>query len=149
MNDYAASSYPSPLAGLIFGALMIPILVISVIVIISYWKLFTKAGKPGWAAIIPIYNIIVLLEIIGKPIWWIFLFIIPCVNIVFAIWATNLFSKSFGQSEGFTIGLIIFPFIFYPVLAFGNYPYLGPAGLGAISTNPFNNQGPFDNPPQV
>jgi hypothetical protein len=149
MNDYATSSYPSPAAGLIFGALMIPILVISVIIIISYWKLFTKAGKPGWAAIIPIYNIIVLLEIIGKPIWWIFLFIIPCVNIIFAVWATNLFSKSFGQSEGFTIGLLIFPFVFYPILAFGNYPYVGPAGLGAVNANPFNNPGPFDNPPQV
>ena len=149
MNDYASNPYDYAAVAAIIGVLLIPVLIITVIVIISHWKLYAKAGKPGWAAIIPIYNIIVLLEIIGKPIWWIFLFIIPCVNIVFAIWATNLFSKSFGQSEGFTIGLLIFPFIFYPVLAFGNYPYLGPAGLGAVNPNPFNNPGPFDNPPKV
>src|ERR1700753_1328417 len=93
--------------GLIFGVLLIPTIIISVVMIIAYWKIYEKAGKPGWAAIIPIYNIIVLLEIIGKPIWWIFMFIIPCVNIIFAVWTVNLLSKSFGQSEGFTVGLLL------------------------------------------
>jgi hypothetical protein len=149
MNDYSSNPYSGTAMSLIFGALLIPILIITVIVVIAQWKLYTKAGKPGWACIIPIYNIIVLLEIVGKPIWWIFLLIIPCVNIIFAVWVINLLSKSFGQSEGFTIGLLLFPFVFYPILAFGNYPYVGPAGNGAVAANPFNNSGPFNDPPQV
>ncbi|GAA3961897.1 DUF5684 domain-containing protein [Mucilaginibacter dorajii] len=129
MNDYSSSS-GSPAAFALFGVMMIPSLIIGLICIISMWKLFEKAGKPGWAAIIPIYNVIVMLEIVGKPVWWIILFLIPCVNIIFAIWTINLLSKSFGQSEGFTIGLILLPFVFYPILGFGNYPYIGPAGAG-------------------
>lgn len=96
--------------------------------IVSQWKIYSKAGKPGWACLIPIYNIIVLLEIIGKPWWWLFLFLIPIVNIVFAIWTINLLSKSFGKSEGFTIGLILLPFIFFPILGLGDAKYNGPTG---------------------
>ncbi len=102
--------------------------VIVVLLIVSYWKVFTKAGKPGWACIIPIYNLLVILEIVGKPWWWLLLFLIPFVNIIFAIWMTNLLSKSFGKEEGFTIGLLILPFIFYPILGFGDAKYKGPAG---------------------
>lgn len=149
MNDYSSASDGAAGFGLIFGVLLIPVLIVSAIVIIAHWRLYDKAGKPGWAAIIPIYNVIVLLEIVGKPVWWIFLLLVPCVNIIFAVWMVNLLSKSFGQSEGFTIGLLILPFIFYPVLAFGNYPYLGPAGIGFATANPFNNPGPFNEPPKV
>ncbi|HPJ45227.1 MAG TPA: DUF5684 domain-containing protein, partial [Tenuifilaceae bacterium] len=81
-------------------------LIIFVLYIASMWVVFTKADKPGWAAIIPIYNIIVMLEIVGKPWWWILLFLIPVVNIVFMIWMINLLSISFGKGVGFTIGLI-------------------------------------------
>ncbi|MCC8408439.1 DUF5684 domain-containing protein [Mucilaginibacter sp. UR6-1] len=122
-------------ASLLAAFFSIPAIILWVIYIIGMWKIFTKAGKPGWAAIIPIYNIIVLLEIIGKPIWWLVLFLIPCVNIVFAVWAINLLSKSFGQSEGFTIGLLLLGFIFFPILGFGNYQYLGPAGAGPVTPN--------------
>lgn len=93
-----------------------------------YWRIFEKAGKPGWAAIIPIYNTIILLEIVGKPWWWILLFLIPGVNIVFAIWMVNLLSLSFGKGIGFTLGLIFLNAIFYPILAFGMAEYQGPAG---------------------
>lgn len=96
--------------------------------IVSAWKVYTKAGKPGWACLIPIYNIIVMLEIIGKPWWWLILLLLPVVNIVFAIWITNLLSKSFGQNVGFTIGLLLLPFIFYPILGLGDSSYKGPAG---------------------
>jgi len=92
------------------------------------WKIYAKAGKPGWACLIPVYNLLVLLEIVGKPWWWLFLFLIPVVNIVFGIWVTNLLSKSFGKNEGFTIGLLLLPFIFYPVLGLGDAKYAGPAG---------------------
>lgn len=103
-------------------------LIVIIFLIICYWKIFTKAGKPGWAAIIPIYNVIVLLEIIGKPWWWLLLLLIPFVNIIFMIWMINLLSKSFGKGVGFTIGLIILSIIFVPILAFGAAKYAGPAG---------------------
>ena len=109
-------------------AAIIIYLAIVVLLIVSLWKIYSKANKPGWACLIPIYNIIVLLRIIGKQWWWIFLLLIPIVNIVFAIWMTNLLSKSFGKNEGFTIGLLFLPFVFYPLLGFGEAKYNGPAG---------------------
>jgi len=93
-----------------------------------YWRVFEKAGKPGWAALIPIYNTIILLEIVGKPWWWLLLFLIPGVNIVIAIWMYNLLSISFGKGIGFTLGLIFLSPIFFPILAFSNAEYVGPAG---------------------
>lgn len=116
------------LAGLGVGMFLIYAAVI-VLMYASLWKIFTKAGKPGWAAIIPIYNYIVYLEVVGKPWWWLFLFCIPFVNFIFLIWALNLLSLSFGKTTGFTIGLLILPIIFFPVLAFGDAAYKAPAGL--------------------
>lgn len=136
-----------------FLACLIPIIIIWVIVIAGQWKVFTKAGKPGWACIIPFYNLIVILEIVGKPIWWFFLFLIPCVNIIFLVWTLNLVSKSFGQSEGFTVGLLLLGFIFWPILGFGNYPYLGPSAAEAGGIKPRDPFGPTNyqdpNPPRV
>lgn len=151
MENYDSSS-AGAFAGIfaLIGAMIIPILIIWVVMIVAQWKIYEKAGKPGWAAIIPIYNIIVLLEIIGKPIWWIFMLIIPCVNIIFLVWMTNLLSKSFGQSEGFTVGLLLLGVIFYPILGFGNYQYLGPAGAegGLRPIDPsVNYRDPFGNNP--
>ena len=152
MQDYSSTD-AGTIAGVIaiISALMIPILIIWVIMIVSHWKIYEKAGKPGWAAIVPIYNIIVLLEIIGKPVWWILLLLIPCVNIIFAIWMTNLLSKSFGQSEGFTVGLLLLGVVFYPILAFGNYKYLGPSAKEAGGLRPMDPsmgyQDPFNTPP--
>ncbi|MFI5139847.1 MAG: DUF5684 domain-containing protein [Sphingobacteriales bacterium] len=137
----------------IITAMLIPIIIISLIVIIGQWKVYTKAGKPGWACIVPIYNLIVMLEIVGKPIWWIFLFLIPCVNIIFMIWTLNLLSKSFGQGEGFTIGLLFLGFIFWPILGFGSSKYLGPSAAeagGLKPRDPFGSNNYQDpNPPQV
>jgi hypothetical protein len=101
-----------------------------------YWRIFEKAGKHGWAALIPIYNTIILLEIVGKPWWWILLFLIPGVNLILGIWMTNLLSLSFGKQVGFTLGLIFLSFIFYPILAFSNAEYIGPAGLMNSSPPP-------------
>ena len=103
-------------------------LVILVVVVVSFWKIFTKAGKPGWAAIVPIYNIIVLLEIVGRPIWWIVLFLIPCVNIVAGALVSIDLGKCFGKSTGYSIGLLfILGIIGYPMLAFGPDQYTPPA----------------------
>jgi hypothetical protein len=98
--------------------------------IMTGWKIFEKAGQPGWASIIPIYGTLVMLKIIGKPWWWIFLLFFPLIinNIIFGIWATNLLSKSFGKDEGYTVGLLLLGIVFYPMLAFGDAKYLGPFG---------------------
>lgn len=96
--------------------------------IAAMWKVFTKAGQPGWAAIIPIYNLYVMTKIAGKPGWWVLMFFLPIVNIIFLIWLYNMISKSFGKDEGFTAGLIILGVIFWPILGFGSARYLGPFG---------------------
>jgi len=97
------------------------------LLIIPLWKIYLKAGKPGWASIIPIYNIIVYLEIIGKPWWWILLLLfVPVANIIFAILMANELSKCFGKDAGFTVGLILLPFIFYPILGYGKAQYIKP-----------------------
>jgi hypothetical protein len=82
----------------------------------AQWKIYKKAGKEGWATLVPIYNIVVLLEIVGKPVWWIILLMIPGINLIFSIWIINLLAKKFGKEESYTIGLLILPFIFYPLL---------------------------------
>jgi hypothetical protein len=110
----------------VLGAFVIVYLVILVLMVVSFWKIFEKAGKPGWAAIVPIYNLIVFLEIVNKPVWWLVLILIPIVNIVILIMLTHRLSLSFGQGVGFTILLIFVGIIGYPVLAFGDYKYVGP-----------------------
>lgn len=98
------------------------------LILISFWKIYEKAGRKGWEGIIPIYNIYVMLQIVGKPGWWLIMYFIPIVNIVYAIWTYNMLSKSFGKDEGFTIGLVLLGIIFFPVLAFSDAHYLGPYG---------------------
>lgn len=100
---------------------------IIVLVIAGFWKTFVKAGKPGWAAIVPIYNIIVLLEIAGRPLWWIVLFLIPLVSLIALIIVSIDIAKSFGKGVGFGLGLGFLSFIFYPILGFGSAQYQGPS----------------------
>lgn len=102
-------------------------LVIVVLCIAGLWKMFAKAGKPGWAAIVPIYNVIVLLELVGRPVWWIVLCLIPCVNIVIIVILCIDLAKSFGKSAGYGIGIFLLGFIFIPMLGFGDAKYQGPA----------------------
>lgn len=144
-SDY--SSGLGILAGI--GATFIVVgLVINIIVIAGMWKTFEKAGKPGWAAIIPIYNIYIMIEIVGKPSIWLLWCILPCVNFVFGIWLLNLMSKSFGKDEGFTVGLLLLSFIFWPILGFGSAKYLGPSAAEAQQGGFGNNQfGNPNNPP--
>lgn len=104
------------------------IVALIVFLIVAEWKVYTKAGQPGWAVLIPIYNFYVLLKIVGKPGWWLLLMLVPLVNIVIAIYVIHLLSKSFGQGTGFTFGLIFLSFIFYPILGYGGAKYVGPAG---------------------
>jgi len=103
-------------------------LAFAVFMIAAQWRVFQKAGQPGWACIIPIYNVYVMTKIAGKPWWWLLLMLIPIVNLVFIIWLYNMISKSFGKDEGFTIGLLLLGIIFWPILGFGKSVYLGPYG---------------------
>src|SRR5258708_39816204 len=82
------------------GTFLIFELAILALLIVGWWKIYLKAGQPGWAALIPIYHWIVLLRTVGKPTWWVILFLIPGVNLVFFIWTLNMLSKSFGKDEG-------------------------------------------------
>lgn len=102
-------------------------LALVILMLASMWVVFTKADRPGWAAIIPIYNIIVLLGIVGRQWWWLLLMFIPLLNFIILIIVYNDLSKSFGHGVGFTLGLIFLPFIFYPILGFGSSQYQGPA----------------------
>ena len=112
-----------------FFGLIIQLAVIAVFAWV-FWTIFEKAGKPGWAALIPIYNVIVLLEIVGRPWWWIFLFFIPIVNIVVGFLVALDLSRSFGHDVAFGLGLFFLGFVFYPILAFGGDTYQGPAVAG-------------------
>jgi len=113
-------------SGILQLLLFFSIIPFFLILIISKWKIYKKAGKEGWESIIPIYSSYVLLKIAGKPGWWLFLFLIPLVNVIFYIMTIHALSKSFGKNEGFTIGLILLGFIFYPILAFSNATYTAP-----------------------
>ena len=117
-------------AGAIIGAIIGVVIWLAVIIffVICGWKIFVKAGQPGWACIIPIYNVYIMLKVAGKPGWWIILLIIPLVNIIVGIMATVAFARSFGKSTGFGIGLLLLGIIFYPILAFGSAQYVGPGG---------------------
>jgi hypothetical protein len=132
MNSYDTASAAGGSVGGLLGFLLF------VLVIVAYWKIFTKAGEEGWKAIIPIYNIIVLLKIVGRPWWWILLMLIPLVNLIVFIIVTHDLSKSFGHGIGFTLGLLFLSFIFYLILGFGSSQYRGPAagqgaGAGALA----------------
>lgn len=91
------------------------------------WKIYTKAGKPGWASLIPFYNMIVLLEIVGRPVWWFVMLLIPCVNVVFFLLIYLDLAKSFGKGAGYGLGLFFLSPIFIPMLGFGDAVYEGPA----------------------
>jgi len=111
-------------AGLFLGLFYLGLILIY---IIGVWKVYEKAYQPGWACLIPIYNIWVLLKIVGKPRWWILLLLIPLVNIVIGILITHNLSKSFGKDVAYTLGLILLPVVFYPLLGLGDATYRGPA----------------------
>src|SRR5262249_12523236 len=121
--SYSASSQgqaPGPLFWICWLAFMI-------LMIAACWKIFTKAGQPGWAAIIPIYNWYILCKIVGRPGWWVILLLIPFVNFIVGIILCIDLAKSFGKGVGFGIGLILLGVIFFPILGFGSAQYQGPA----------------------
>lgn len=125
----STNSNQSTGAALLFSGVYLFIwLCVAIIAIIAYWKIFTKAGQAGWKSIIPIYNIYMVLKIVGRPGWWLLLLFIPFVNIVVTIVVAVDLAKSFGKSDLFGIvGLWLFSLIGHLMLAFGSAEYKGPA----------------------
>lgn len=98
---------------------------IMVAVIAGVWKAFVKAGQPGWAILIPIYNIYVMTQIAKKPGWWVLLMLIPIVSIIIMFILMIEIAKNFGKDTGFGIGLALLGMIFWPILGFGDAQYIG------------------------
>jgi len=128
--NYSSEGKPPSLASMIVG------LLIALFLIVAMWKVFTKAGQPGWASIIPIYNLYVWCKIVGRPWWWILLMLIPFVNFIIAIILCIDMAKSFGKGAGFGIGLALLGIIFLPILGFGSAQYQGPAVAAASQPPP-------------
>jgi hypothetical protein len=102
-------------------------LLIVLLVIVALWKVFSKAGQPGWAAIIPIFNLYIWCKAVGRPGWWVILMFIPFVNLVIYIIVSIDMAKSFGKGVGFGLGLAFLGIIFLPILGFGSAQYQGPS----------------------
>ena len=91
--------------------------------IAGMWKVFSKAGQPGWGVLIPIFNLYLMCKIAGRPGWWVLLMLIPFVNLIIFIILYVDMAKRFGKGVGFAIGLLFLPFIFFPILGFGSAQY--------------------------
>ena len=128
-------------AGAAIGAIAVVYIAVAVLLIIGWWKMFAKAGRPGWGAIIPVYNIYLLIDIAGKP-WWFLLIILlgqfipfvgPIASLVFMILVMIGLAQSFGKGAGFTVGLILLQPIFILILGFGSAKYIGSAAAPAAA----------------
>ncbi|MGA2584757.1 MAG: DUF5684 domain-containing protein [Tepidisphaeraceae bacterium] len=125
LAQYSSSngvSNGSPIPGVIFGLVELTLVVLS---IAGLWAVFAKAGYPGWASLIPFYNIYVMLKVAGRPGWWLILCFIPFVNLIIIVIPFDI-AKRFGKGTGFGIGLLLLGFIFYPILGFGDAVYQPP-----------------------
>jgi hypothetical protein len=117
-NSFAIASF-----SLIFFLLAMGLFVLA---IAGMWKVFEKAGQPGWACIVPVYNLFVLVRIVGKPAIWVLFAFIPFVNLVIGILLAIELAKCFGKGTGFAVGMIFLPMVFYPILGFGDARYQRP-----------------------
>ena len=107
--------------------MMLFYLALAIVGIVALWKTFLKAGKPGWGALIPIYNVYLLVKVAGRPGWWLLLYLIPIVNLIVHIVISLDIAKAFGKSAAFgIIGLWLFSFIGFLILGFGDAKYTAP-----------------------
>ncbi len=126
--DYGSTASTTAVAGA-FAVYMVVVIAIAVLMVVAMWKMFTKAGKPGWASIVPIYNLVVLFQIVGMNPWLILLSLIPFVGsvamFILSIMLAIKLAKAFGKGTGFAVGLIFLGPIFYLILGFGDAQYVG------------------------
>ncbi|WP_230467769.1 DUF5684 domain-containing protein [Lujinxingia vulgaris] len=130
-----------PIEDLIGSGVAMVILLISLVIslalllvmAVSMWKIFTKAGQPGWMSLIPVLNVIILVQITGKEMWWVILLFVPIANLVATVIISLALAEAFGKDALWGLGLIFLPMIFLPMLAFGNAQYVrgGYARAGA------------------
>ena len=112
--------------GVVLPVFFLFLIAVVVLYIAAYWKVYAKAGEPGWGSLIPIYNVYLWLKMANRPGWWLLLYLVPLVNVVIAVIVHLDVAKAFGKSTGFAILLILFGFIMVPVLAFGPSVYTRP-----------------------
>lgn len=125
--EYTTYTYSDTTSGDKDPGLIMLYIAIFLIYVIAMWRVFTKARKPGWAAIVPIYNEYVKLKIIGRPGWWLLLYLIPLVNVVVSIIVAIDVAKAFGKSTAFgVVGLWLFSLIGYLMLGYGDAKYKMP-----------------------
>jgi hypothetical protein len=100
-----------------------PSVIVAIILLAAMWRIYSKAGQPGWAAIVPVYNVYVLLKIVGRPGWWLLLYLVPVVNLIVWIIVQLDLAQAFGKGVGFALGLILLPGLFHLILGFGGATY--------------------------
>jgi len=126
----AVQTEPATVIGVIvlfFFAMVLAAIALCVLVLIAQWRLFEKAGQPGWTALIPFYNHVKLLEIVNYPLWWIVLLLMPFANIIVWLLLSRRISQAFGKEDwGFATGLFLLPVVFFPILGFGKSEYSNP-----------------------
>lgn len=137
--SYSSSGDPAAAAAALVFSLcyMLFMLGFAAIFVAGLWKIFSKAGKPGWAALVPIYNMVVLMQVVGRPAWWVILFFVPGANIIVQIITSLDLAKVFGKGSGYGIGLILLPGIFHVMLGFGKSVYVGTGAPAAYAPPPY------------
>jgi ABC-type sulfate transport system permease subunit len=131
-STYGQLDWKSFLSTGVASAFAVILLILFIVFLVAYLRIYKKAGKPQWAVIIPIYNLVVMMRIVKKPMWLIILAFISPLNIIFSILIAYYLAKAFGKGGWFAVGLIFLPIIFYPILAFGKSQYLLADDSGSI-----------------
>jgi len=119
---YGSETQGGGTAGMIF---LVVWLVVCLVILAGVWKVFAKAGQPGWGVLVPIYNAYLITRIAQRPAWWLILMFVPIVNILAAVVLSMDIAKHFGKGPGFGVGLAFLGPIFYPILGFGGAQYSG------------------------
>lgn len=138
---------------MVYSLMLVLWLALAVLMIVSLWKLFKKAGKPGWASIVPFYNTWVMVEIAGLSALWFVLLFIPFVNIVAIVFIYNGIAKAFGKGAGTTALMIFFPYVMFPYLGlskkvtYQGEPQDNLAATGVTNSAPQNPTPPTNTPP--
>ncbi len=153
-TTYTTSSYNTTNVGdpglffvsmmIIFTIMFLPIILLVVVpAIIGLWKTFTKAHQPGWASIVPIYNTVVMLKIVGRPVWWIVLLLVPFVSIVVSLVVFVDLARAFGKDLTFGILTWLFSPIMLLIIGFNKeIQYVGPVAEGTDMFSGFHDNHP-------